>query len=94
MAQPNRIKEIEIKRKMNSYIRNKILLGNKNIGLNDDDSFLERGLVDSTGVLEMVNFIEETFGLSIEDEELIPDNLDSINKLTYFIKKKLRYVNK
>lgn len=94
MAQPNRIKEIEIKRKMNSYIRNKILLGNKKIGLNDDDSFLERGLIDSTGVLEMVNFIEETFGLSIEDEELIPDNLDSINKLTYFITKKLRYVNK
>ena len=56
--------------------------------LNDDDSFLEKGVIDSTGVLELVNFIEETFNINVEDEDLVPDDLDSLNKLTFYIRKK------
>jgi len=56
--------------------------------LQNDDSFLEKGIIDSTGVLELVEWLEETFGIKIEDEELIPENLDSVNLLVAFIARK------
>jgi acyl carrier protein len=54
----------------------------------DDDSFMEKGIIDSTGVLELLEFIEETFGIQVEDEEVVPANLDSLDKLTGFIQRK------
>jgi acyl carrier protein len=54
----------------------------------DDDSFLETGVLDSTGVLEVVGYIEKEFVIRVEADEIIPDNLDSINKLTAFIERK------
>lgn len=54
----------------------------------DADSFLDKGIIDSTGVLELLEFIEEKFAIKLEDEEVIPDNLDSLNKLTSFIDRK------
>jgi acyl carrier protein len=54
----------------------------------DGDSFMETGIVDSTGVLELLEFIEETFTLRVEDEEVIPSNLDSLNNLCAFIQRK------
>lgn len=53
--------------------------------LNDDDSFMETGIIDSTGILELVRFLESTFGIKVQDEELIPDNLDSVSKIVSFI---------
>lgn len=58
--------------------------------LTNDDSFLEQGIIDSTGVLELVTFLEDTYGITVEDEELIPDNLDSINRLVRFLERKLQ----
>ena len=55
----------------------------------ENDSFMEKGIIDSTGVLELLEFIEERFSITVEDEEVIPDNLDSLNKLTAFIKRKI-----
>jgi acyl carrier protein len=57
--------------------------------LQEDTSFLEEAIIDSLGVLELVAFVEETFGIRIEDEEIIPDNFDSINKLVTFVQSKL-----
>ena len=57
-------------------------------GLRDDASLLEEGVLDSTGVLNVVMFIEETFGIEVEDEELVPENLDSIDKLVAFVERK------
>ena len=54
----------------------------------DDDSFMEKGIIDSTGILELLEFVEEFFNITVEDEEIIPDNLDSLNKLTSFVKRK------
>jgi len=54
----------------------------------NDDSFIEKGIIDSTGILELLEFIEERFSIRVEDEEVIPDNLDSLNKLKSFIKRK------
>jgi acyl carrier protein len=53
-----------------------------------DDSFLEKGIIDSTGILELVAYIEERYRIKVEDRELLPDNLDSINRLAAFIRKK------
>ena len=51
----------------------------------DDDSFLEKGILDSTGVLELVGYIENKFAIRVEADEIIPDNLDSIQRLVAFI---------
>jgi acyl carrier protein len=57
--------------------------------LNEDTPFLETGILDSGGVLELISFIEETFNIVISDDEMIPDNLTSLEKLTKFIQSKV-----
>jgi acyl carrier protein len=94
MTRSERKTDIHIKRELNAFIRDKFLSGDKDFVLNDHDSFLEKGLIDSTGVLELVDYIEETFRIKIDDEELIPDNLDSLDKLTNFITRKIGYASK
>lgn len=79
--------ETEIKKRIKQFIKDNFLLGN-DAAFNDSDSFMGKGIVDSTGILEVVSFVEETFSIKIEDEELLPDNLDSINNLATFIKTK------
>ena len=56
--------------------------------LKEDTSFLENGIIDSTGMLELVAFLEETYEFAVEDDELIPENLDSIANMENYIKKK------
>lgn len=53
--------------------------------LANDDSFLDKGIIDSTGVLELVEWLEEAFSITVDDEELLPENLDSVNQLAAFI---------
>ena len=55
----------------------------------DDDSFLETGVIDSTGVLELVAFLEERFAIRVSDEELVPENLDSMNRIAAFVCRKV-----
>ena len=55
----------------------------------DDESFLEAGIIDSTGVLELVGFIETTFAVSVDDEDLVPANLDSIARVVAYVERKL-----
>jgi acyl carrier protein len=57
--------------------------------LKDDASLLDQGIIDSTGVLEVIGFIEEVFGVTVEDDETVPENLDSISRLSSFIGGKL-----
>ena len=75
----------EIKAKIRAYILESFLYGGNDDAVADDDSFLEKGIIDSTGILELVGFIEETFSVKVADEDLIPENMDSINKLGQFI---------
>jgi acyl carrier protein len=56
--------------------------------LSDDASLLDRGIIDSTGVLEVIGFLEDTFGITIEDDEMLPDNLDSIERISAFVARK------
>jgi acyl carrier protein len=56
--------------------------------LSDDASLLDRGIIDSTGVLELIEFLETTFTIKVADAEMIPENLDSIGRITAFIDRK------
>ena len=71
------------------FVTDNFLFGRKYVSLAGDDSLLEQGLIDSTGVLELVSFIENKFEIKVEDDDLVPDNLDSINRLIAFIETKL-----
>jgi len=79
----------EIQGIMKKFIQDTFLDRTPNKTLNNEQSLFENGVIDSTGVLEMVAFIEKKFVFRVEDEELVPNNLDSINKLTSYIKLKL-----
>jgi acyl carrier protein len=57
--------------------------------LKNSDSFLNTGIIDSTGILEVITFIQDELDLTIEDDEMIPENLDSVNNILAFIKKKI-----
>jgi acyl carrier protein len=63
-------------------------MGQDSDDLKDDSSFLEEGVIDSTGVLELVGFLEENYNIKVEDEELIPENLDSIKNIRAYIETK------
>jgi len=89
MDKPVILTESDIRTKVKEFIKENFLLDSDCKTLQDKDSLFEKGVIDSTGVLELVSFIEVTFGFRVEDEELIPDNLDSLNKLVTYIKSKL-----
>ena len=58
--------------------------------LQNDDSFLETGIVDSTGILELVGYVGKQFNVTVEDHELVPDNFDSVNRVADYVCRKLR----
>ena len=78
----------DLKAQIRAFIVENFLFGDAN-GLKDDSSFLDDGIMDSTGVLELVTFLEEKFSIKVEDEDLIPENLDSINNVTAYLEKKM-----
>ncbi|MCK6628038.1 MAG: acyl carrier protein [Anaerolineae bacterium] len=80
---------MDIKAQIRQYIAKNLLFSDNGFGYDDDASFLEEGIVDSLGVMELVLFIEEKFGVKVKDEDLTPDNFDSINKLGNFIQHRL-----
>ena len=80
---------MSVEDKVRSYILENYLFTEDQSELNNDDSFLDKGIIDSTGILEVIFFLEEEFGISVEDEEMIPENLDSVNNIVKYINSKL-----
>lgn len=78
----------EVERQIKNFIGENFFIGRKISELNNDASFLDEGIIDSTGMLELVAFVEDTYGVVVEDEELIPDNLDSVNRIIAFLERK------
>lgn len=74
--------------KVRKFIEENFLFGQQ--GIEDGDSFLESGILDSTGILQLIAFLGEEFGIAVGDEEVVPDNLDSIEKVARFISSKSR----
>jgi len=71
-----------------SFVVENFLFGDDGDGLADTDSLLERGVIDSTGVLELVAFLENTYGIRVADEELVPENFDSIDNVCQYLARK------
>jgi acyl carrier protein len=71
-----------------AFIRDNFLFGLTDESLSEDTSFLESGIIDSTGLLELVNFVEQAYNIRLNDDDLIPANLDSVRKLREFIGRK------
>jgi len=80
-----------IKDILRDFITERFLIFSSLDSFEETNSFMEKGIIDSTGVLELLEFIEEKFGIKIEDEEVIPDNFDSLQKLVNYILRKLGY---
>ena len=74
--------------KLRKYILETYLFTTDESALANDDSFLDTGIIDSTGILELVLFLEREFGLTTDDEEMLPENLGSIDNLVSFIEHK------
>lgn len=79
-----------IQSEIRNFVAENFLFGEDPESLQNDDSFLETGIIDSTGVLELVAFIEDQYDVEVDDDELVPENLDSINRLIDFIDSKLK----
>jgi acyl carrier protein len=79
---------LEIHIEIRNFIVENFMMGMNPDELSDSDSLLDKGIIDSTGVLELVGFLEENYRIQVEDEELVPENLDSVNNLAGFIQKK------
>ncbi|HAB17661.1 MAG TPA: acyl carrier protein [Verrucomicrobiota bacterium] len=77
----------DLKTQIRQFVVSNFLFGKDN-GLTDETSFLEQGILDSTGVMELVAHLEETFRIKIADHELVPENLDSINAVAVFLERK------
>ena len=72
-----------------AFIVGNFLFGQEGNGIADDQSFLETGVIDSTGLLELVSFVEQKYGISIGDRELVPENLDSLRNISRLVARKL-----
>jgi acyl carrier protein len=77
-----------IAQQIREFVVGNFLFGQNGDGLADDQSFLETGIIDSTGVLELIGFVEERFGITVADHEILPANLDSVTNLASFITRK------
>lgn len=80
----------QIETELRQFVIDNFLFGQGDVQLENDDSFMERGIVDSTGVLELVAFLEKQYQIKVEGKDLIPDNLDSISNLLRFLENKLQ----
>ena len=71
-----------------SFVLDTFQAGTPGLRIEEDTSFLESGLIDSMGVLELVDFLEGQFGIAVEDSELVPENLDSIRNICGYLESK------
>lgn len=79
---------MKIEAHIRQYVAENFLFSDNGYELPDDTSFLEEGIIDSTGVLELVLLVEQTFGVRVADEDLIPDNFDSVTNLAAYVRRK------
>ena len=79
---------MKIETQIKDYIAKNLLFSDDGYGYPDDASFLEEGIVDSQGVMELVMYVEDTFGITVDDEDITPDNFDSVSLLAEYIRRK------
>lgn len=79
---------MSVENKIRSYILENYLFTDDQSMLDSNDSFLQKNILDSTGMLEVIYFLEDEFGIKVRDEEMIPDNLDSVSRISAFLSSK------
>ena len=75
--------------KVRDFVLKNYLFSTEQTALKSEDSFMKSGIMDSTGILEMIMFLHDEFGVDVMDDEMVPENLDSVNNVVAFLKKKL-----
>jgi len=75
--------------KLRAFVTENFLFGRRDESLSNDDSLIEKGVIDSTGVLILVAFLEQNLGVAVQDDEIIPENLDSLNRIAAYAARKL-----
>lgn len=78
-----------ISEEIHDFVVENYLFGMEDTPLSEDTSFLDTGIIDSTGVLELISFLERRFDIEVADEEIIPANLDSVGRLSSFVGRKV-----
>jgi acyl carrier protein len=78
----------DLKQSIRTFIETSFLFREGRGGLTDGESLLGAGLIDSTGILELVTYLEGEFGIVVQDEEIIPENLDSVDQITAYVIRK------
>jgi acyl carrier protein len=79
---------MEVKEQIKQYIAENFLFSSNGFNMDDDESFLEAGVVDSLGVVELVSFVEETYNIEVPDDDIVPDNFDSVDNLAGYISRR------
>ena len=74
-----------IKKRIREFVLSNYLFTDDPSALRDDESFMKRGIIDSTGVLEVIQFLNDEFDITVTDDEMSPENLDSVVNLVAFI---------
>lgn len=82
----------QLRKDLRNFIVDNFLFGQDDGSLADSTSFLQTGIIDSTGVLELIGFMEQQYGVHLADEEIVPENLDSLDNLVTFLSRKLPQV--
>ena len=77
-----------IEQDVREFLSDNLLLTNVD-SLSDDDSFLEKGIVDSMGILHLITFVEEKYGIPVEDKDLITENWDSVRRISDYVRSKI-----
>lgn len=78
----------DIKAEVRRFIEDNFMLGTAGVALGDDDSFLERHVLDSTGFLELIAHLEQAYGIKVLDDEMVPENLDALSSVAAFVARK------
>lgn len=78
----------EVQERVRVYIIENFLMGDSELAIQADTSFIDTGIVDSVGFIEIIAFLEESYGIVIEDEEMVPENLDSLRSIESFVTRK------
>jgi acyl carrier protein len=79
-----------LKDELRQFVTDSFMYGKPHEGFADDDSFIERGIIDSTAVMELVAYLEKRYRITLHDKDLSPDNLDSINRLARFVESRVQ----
>ena len=79
---------MELERRIKAYVTTELLYDRDAIALGDDDSLLGPGLLDSVGILRLVAWLEEEFGVSIPDEDVVPDHVETVSRLAALVRRR------